>query len=80
MKKYKLAYCKKHSPYDELSDWNFTYSNDLNVLLTFIKKRTNTIKQYTIYRKDTPIYSNSLAEQANYKITNIFEGVIGNAY
>ena len=80
MKKYKLAYCKVYSPNDELADWNFIYSNDLDKLLMFIKKHPNTIKQYTIYRCDKPIYSNSIAEQANYKITNIFEGVISNVY
>lgn len=78
MKNYKLAYCKIRSPYDKLADWNFIYSNDLDKLLIFIKKHPNTIKQYTVYRNDTPIYSNSLATQANYKIKNIFEEVICN--
>lgn len=78
--KYKLAYCKVHSPYDKLADWNFTYSNDLDKLLIFIKKHSSKIKQYTIYRYDTPLYSNSIATQANYKAENIFKEVIHNVY
>ena len=76
MKRYKLAYCKVRSPYDKLSDWNFTYSNDLNVLLNFIKKHPNTVKEYTIYRYDTPVYSNILSTQANYKVNDILGVVV----